>query len=93
MIKIEIFKEDERVETRTSRAKDDKPSRAFYEQDAYAYLGGKFPTLIKLSLEQDQPPHAAGIYTLDSSSYLVNNFGALELKRFGQLIRPFEIEL
>ncbi|MEZ8774666.1 single-stranded DNA-binding protein, partial [Vibrio sp. 10N.247.310.17] len=40
MIKIEIFKEDERVETRTSRAKDDKPARTFFEQAAYAYLGG-----------------------------------------------------
>lgn len=52
MIKIEIFKEDERVETRTSRAKDDKPARTFYEQDAYAHLGGKFPSLIKVSLER-----------------------------------------
>jgi|TARA_Y100000588_G_C14067592_1_gene844309 hypothetical protein len=93
MIKIEIFKEDERVETRTSRAKDDKPARTFYEQDAYAYLGGKFPSLIKLSMEKDQPPHAAGLYTLHNSSYVINNFGALELKRFGQLITPLEVEL
>ncbi|WP_246858053.1 G5P family DNA-binding protein, partial [Vibrio crassostreae] len=60
MIKIEIFKEDERVEQRTSRAKDDKPSRTFYEQDAYAYLVGKFPSLIKISMEKDQTPYAAG---------------------------------
>lgn len=93
MIKIEIFKEDERVETRTSRAKDDKPARTFFEQAAYAYLGGKFPTLIKLSLEEGQPPHVAGLYTLHSSSYVVNNFGALELKRFGQLITSLEVEL
>ncbi|MBF4291115.1 single-stranded DNA-binding protein, partial [Vibrio anguillarum] len=70
MIKIEIFKEDERVETRISRAKDDKPSRTFHEQHAYAYLGGKFPSLIKLSLEKDQPPYVAGLYTLHSSSYV-----------------------
>ncbi|CAK1876061.1 MULTISPECIES: single-stranded DNA-binding protein [Vibrio] len=90
MIKIEIFKEDERVEQRTSRAKDDKPSRTFYEQDAYAYLVGKFPSLIKISMEKDQTPYAAGLYTLHSSSYAINNFGALELKRFGQLITPIE---
>lgn len=90
MIKIEIFKEDERVEQRTSRAKDDKPSRTFYEQDAYAYLVGKFPSLIKISMEKDQTPYSAGLYTLHSSSYAINNFGALELKRFGQLITPIE---
>ena len=93
MIKIEIFKEDERIETRTSRANGDKPARTFYEQDAYAYLGGKFPTLIKVSLEEGQPPYLAGLYTLHSSSFIVNNFGSLELKKFGQLITPLEVEL
>ncbi|RBW65972.1 hypothetical protein DS893_06880 [Vibrionales bacterium C3R12] len=93
MLKIEIFKEDERVETRTSRAKEDKPSRNFYEQDAYAYLGGKFPSRIKLSMEKDQEPFASGLYTLHSSSFVINNYGALELKRFGQLITPLEVEL
>lgn len=93
MLKIEIFKEDERIETRTSKAKEDKPSRTFYEQDAYAYLGGKFPSRIKLSMEEDQMPHTAGLYTLHSSSFIINNFGALELKRFGQLITSLEPEL
>lgn len=93
MIKIEIFKEDERIETRTSRAKEDKPARTFFEQTAYAHLGGKFPSLIKLSMEKDQAPYAAGLYTLHSSSYVINNFGALELKRFGQIITPLEADL
>ena len=93
MIKIEIFKEDERVEIRTSRAKDDKPARSFYEQTAYAYLGGKFPTQMRISMEQGQEAYAAGLYTLHSSSYVVNNFGAMELKRFGQIIEPLEAEL
>lgn len=93
MIKIEIFKEDERIETRTSRAKEDKPARTFFEQTAYAHLGGKFPSLIKLSMDDDQSPYPAGLYTLHSSSYVINNFGALELKRFGQNITPLEFEL
>ncbi|HCG5238718.1 TPA: hypothetical protein NJZ22_003961 [Vibrio parahaemolyticus] len=33
--------------------KDDKASRTIYEQIAYAYLGGKFPVEMKLSLEKD----------------------------------------
>ncbi|MDF4345995.1 single-stranded DNA-binding protein, partial [Vibrio parahaemolyticus] len=40
-----------------------------------------------------QPPYVAGDYTVHSSSYVVNNFGGLELKRFGLLISPMEAEL
>lgn len=91
MIKIEIFAEDVRVNTRKTKAKDDKPSRDIYEQDAYVYLGGKFPVQMKLQLEKDQEPYAAGLYTPHSSSYIVNNFGGLELKKFGMLIEPMEV--
>ncbi|AIL70632.1 single-stranded DNA-binding protein [Vibrio vulnificus] len=93
MIKIEIFSEDVRINTRTTKAKDDKPSREIYEQDAYVYLGGKFPVQMKLQLEKGQEPYAAGLYTPHSSSYLVNNFGGLELKKFGMIIEPLEAEL
>ncbi|EKF9234800.1 hypothetical protein O1B32_003687, partial [Vibrio cholerae] len=40
-----------------------------------------------------QPPYAAGIYTPHSSSYVINNFGGLELKKFGMVIEPLEPEL
>lgn len=93
MLKIEIFDEDVKVNIRTIKPKDDKPGRDIYEQEAYVYLGGKFPTLMKLSLEKGQEPYAAGTYTLHSSSFNVNNYGSLELKRFGQLIEPLEIAL
>ncbi|MBF4437895.1 hypothetical protein ERJ77_26120, partial [Vibrio anguillarum] len=52
MLKIEIFPEDVRVATRTTKPKDDKPGRDIYEQDAYAYIGGKFPVQMKLQLEK-----------------------------------------
>ncbi|MCR9562410.1 G5P family DNA-binding protein, partial [Vibrio alginolyticus] len=45
---------------------------------------------MKLSLEEGQPPHASGDYTVHSSSFTVNNFGGLELKRFGLLLEPLE---
>ncbi|EGQ9187738.1 hypothetical protein O1C43_003677 [Vibrio cholerae] len=92
MLKIEVFKENERVETRTIKGKEDKPSRVIYEQTAYVYLGGKFPVEMKLGLEEGQPPYAAGLYTPHSSSYVVNTFGGLELKKFGMLIEPLEVE-
>lgn len=93
MLKIEIFPENARVETRNIPSKDNRPGRTIYEQVAYAHLGGKFPIEIKLMLEKDQLPYAAGIYTPHSSSYVVNNFGGLELKRFGMIIEPMEDEL
>ncbi|EGQ9069158.1 G5P family DNA-binding protein [Vibrio parahaemolyticus] len=90
MLKIEVFPEDERTSVRTIPGKDGKPPRNIYEQTAYAYLGGKFPVEMKLSLEEGQPPHASGDYTVHSSSFTVNNFGGLELKRFGLLLEPLE---
>ncbi|ELM6646146.1 G5P family DNA-binding protein [Vibrio vulnificus] len=93
MLKIEIFKENEALKTRTIQGKEGKPSRTIYEQIAYAYLGGKFPVEMKLSLEEGQPPYVAGIYTVHSSSYVVNNFGGLELKKYGLTIEAVEIEL
>lgn len=93
MLKIEIFAENEQVETRTIPGKDDKPARVIYEQTAYAYLGGKFPVEIKLSLEKNETSYASGVYTVDSSSFLVNNFGKLEVKKYGLKLRALEAEL
>lgn len=93
MLKIEIFPEDVKTTTRTIKGKDGKPDRSLHEQEAYAYLGGKFPTLMKLSIEEGQHPYVAGIYTVHSSSFIVNNFGSLELKRFGMLIEPVELDI
>lgn len=93
MLKIEVFKDDVSVMSRTMPGKDGKPPRTIREQDAYAHLSGRFPTQMKLQLEEGQPPYEAGIYALHSSSFVVNNFGSLELKRFGQIIQPVEIDI
>ncbi len=90
MLEIEVFKEDEKSLTRTIPGKDGKPPRTLYEQTAYAYLGGKFPVEMKLSLDEGQPPYAPGRYTLHCSSFLVNGYGNLELKKYGQVITPVE---
>ncbi|WP_419237600.1 single-stranded DNA-binding protein [Photobacterium leiognathi subsp. mandapamensis] len=93
MLTIEVFPDDVKVEPRVMPGKDGKPPRTIYEQDAYAHLGGRFPTQMKLQIEEGQPPYAAGKYTPHSSSYIVNNFGGLELKRFGLMIQPLEIDI
>jgi len=93
MLTIEVFSDDVEIKSRTMPGKDGKPPRTIHEQDAYAYLGGKFPTLMKLQLEEGQPAYVAGKYTIHSSSFIVNNFGGLELKRFGQMIQPLELDI
>lgn len=90
MLNIEIFPENQQIETRTITAKDNKPARNIYEQVAYAHLGGKFPVEMKLQLEQGQPAYAAGLYTIHPSSFAINQYGSLELKRFGLLIEPID---
>jgi hypothetical protein len=90
MLVIEIFTENETIELRTIPAKDDRPARTLYEQTAYAYLGGKFPVEMKIGLEQGQPAYKAGKYTPHQSSYQVNNFGGLELRRFGFILEQLE---
>jgi hypothetical protein len=93
MLKIEVFKEDVKSTPRTMPGKDGKPPRTIYEQDAYVYLEGRFPTLTKVQLDEGQPPYETGIYTFHSSSYVVNNFGGVELKRFGKIITPMNKDL
>lgn len=88
MLKIEIFPENAHIETRTIPGKDDQPGREIYEQIAYAHLGGKFPVEMKLQLEKGQPAYVAGQYAIHPSSFAVNKYGSLELKRFGFLIEP-----
>ncbi|MGF1765132.1 single-stranded DNA-binding protein [Aliivibrio kagoshimensis] len=90
MLKIEVFKEDVRSTARTMPGKDGKPPRTIYEQDAYVHLEGRFPTLTKVQLEEGQPPHEAGFYTFHSSSYIVNNYNTVEMKKYGKIIIPME---
>lgn len=88
MLKIEVFQEDVTVKARNMPPKDGKPGRTIYEQTAYAHLGGKFPVQMKLQVESPANVHPAGEYHIDSSSFVINNFGSLELKRFGLTITP-----
>tara|TARA_Y100001956_G_scaffold76079_1_gene84850 strand:- start:814 stop:1095 length:282 start_codon:yes stop_codon:yes gene_type:complete len=90
MLKVEIFPEHEQIETRTIPSRDDKPARVIYEQIAYAYLGGKFPVEMKLSLDEGEQPYKVGVYTVDSSSFTINNYGKLELKKYGIKLLPME---
>lgn len=83
MIKIEI----ESAETVTKSgvaAKTGKPY-SIREQKAYAYTvapdgkPNRYPTSIKISLRDEQPPYQPGLYTLSPASLYTNKFDQLEI--------------
>ncbi|WP_187377632.1 single-stranded DNA-binding protein [Vibrio mimicus] len=63
MLKIEVFKDNKRVETRAIKGKEDKTSRVIYEQTAYVYLGGKFPVEMKIGLDEGCYHIQSGLYS------------------------------
>ncbi|MBE4044335.1 hypothetical protein HJ125_25010, partial [Vibrio parahaemolyticus] len=54
---------------------------------------GKFPVEMKLSLEKDESMYRAGTYTVDRSSFVINSYGKLELKKYGMKLTQMEVEL
>lgn len=93
MLQIEVFPENVTIITRNIPPKDGKPGRSFYQQTAYVNLGGKFPVEMNLPLNEGEQPYIAGTYEVDPSSFVVNNFGGLELKRFGLTIKLVQLDL
>lgn len=78
---IEIFKENELIDTRQGvSAKSGKPWKQF-SQIAYAHLGGKFPVETKIPLEEGQPHYIAGKYELHMKSFLIGDFDKLSVGR------------
>ncbi|QBF81321.1 hypothetical protein EXU30_00385 [Shewanella maritima] len=90
MLTIEVFQEDVNVTSRKLPPKDGNEGRVFYEQTAYAHLGDKFP--VKMTLQVDGPAavYPAGKYEISEKSFVINNFGGLELKRFGLVINKLD---
>ncbi|WP_305829479.1 single-stranded DNA-binding protein [Photobacterium leiognathi] len=78
---IEIFKENESIDTRTIPANEKRGELKLYSQVAYAHLGGKFPVETSISLEEGQPAYIAGKYELHQSSFQVGNYDRLEFSR------------
>lgn len=76
-------------EPRTFRAKDDKPPRTVYEQKAYANMGGVFPVEFKITHDDHNNAYPIGKYQLAPSSYKVNQYGQLELDRYGMKLIPY----
>ncbi|EKN4008246.1 TPA: single-stranded DNA-binding protein [Yersinia enterocolitica] len=83
MIKIEIKPSQAVADTRNGVSKKDGKPYSISEQSAYAFLGGDYPQLFKLNIENGQSPYPAGIYTLHESCLYVGDFQKL---RVGKII-------
>ncbi len=73
---------------RTFPAKGDKPARTVFEQKAFAQMGGIFPVEFKITHDDHNDAYAVGVYELSPDSYKVNQYGQLELDRFGLKLIP-----
>lgn len=79
MIVIEV----KSTETRQKAGTGKKSGRAysFKEQSAWAHLPGKpYPVECVLTLDDNQPPHQPGRYSLAPESFYVDGFGSLAVK-------------
>ncbi|NOH73426.1 hypothetical protein F0225_19130 [Vibrio pectenicida] len=101
MLVIEVAPEDVKTETRIIPASGERPPRTVHDQTVLFRLGGR--SIIESRLSHDSPDLklAAGIYTLDGSSYQINNYGGVELKKgylqtiipLAKAIQPFMAQL
>lgn len=89
MIVIEVTPQDVKTTARIIAARGENPARTVYDQPCLFRLGGRSIVESRLSHDSDNEKLQAGLYTLDGSSYQLNNFGGVELKRgYQQTIVP-----
>lgn len=81
MIKIEIKPSQAVADTRSGVSKSTGKPYTISEQSGYIFLGGDYPQLFKIPLEQGQVPYAAGLYELHPSSIFVGDFQKLRVGR------------
>ncbi|MBN3182562.1 single-stranded DNA-binding protein [Pectobacterium brasiliense] len=83
MIKIEIKPSQALADTRSGVSKATGKPYTISEQSAYIFLGGDYPQMFKINLENGQSPYPAGIYSLHESSIYVGDFQKL---RVGKIV-------
>jgi len=67
---------------RSIRGKNNGPSFNFNEQNAAIMKDGEdFPHPFRIRLDDGQPPYPAGEYTVDGSSFVVGQYGDLQMGR------------
>lgn len=79
-IKVEIKPSQVTIDRRSGVSKNEK-AYTINEQKAYIHLGADYPQLIKINLEDNQPPYDAGFYNVTLDSFEVGRFDRLEVRR------------
>ncbi|EJE7953729.1 DNA-binding protein [Salmonella enterica] len=88
MIKIEIKPSQAVADTRSGVSKSTGKAYTISEQSAYIFLGGDYPQMFKINLENGQAPYPAGLYTLHESSIYVGDFQKLRIGKI--LLLPYQ---
>ena len=83
-IKIELNANDCAVITREANG------NTFHEQQAYLHTGSAYPMPFKIPLRNPGAAKPSGQYTLDPSSFKVNQYQALELDRWNLKLIPLK---
>jgi hypothetical protein len=79
LIKIEIKPSQAQTTTRNGISKKDNKPYSIHEQNAYIFLGGDYPELFKLVLDNEQGAYPAGFYSLHESCFYVGEFNKLKI--------------
>ena len=82
MIKVDCLKGHSAVNSRSYIDKKTGEQKFMHSQNLYAHLGGAFPEMINVSIEDPMKPIEEGSYTLGSGIFQVGNFGRLEINSY-----------
>ena len=83
---MKILIDSAEVKTKSGTSKAGRPY-TIREQEGYLESGKRYPTAIKLNLENDQPAHPPGEYSIDfDKSVYADRFGSLALSSSPVLI-------
>lgn len=81
LIKVEIKPSQTVVETRSGVSKTTGKPYTISEQSAYIFLGGDYPEMFRITLEEGQQAYTAGLYSLSETSLYIGQFNKLTVGR------------
>jgi hypothetical protein len=85
MVRIEVI--SDKVSVKSGTARQSGKAYSIREQEAYVFLVDKdgvvpkYPTKIKINIEDGQQPYQPGFYTLSPTSLYVGEFDSLKVGR------------
>ncbi|WMT17218.1 single-stranded DNA-binding protein [Serratia fonticola] len=81
LIKVEVKPSQALADTRSGVSKTTGKPYTISEQSAYIYLGGDYPELFKITLDEGQKAYPVGLYSLSETSLYIGQFNKLTVGR------------